>query len=126
MYVIFVSSLGSFFQRSEFNNTLLYQNERGGNTATRTSTSLSHSIRVLSLLLSLCKNHKKPEVDKKIQACKTLTSTEGFVFSSCRCSKQSVSCLLTLNWSEHFGGVAFKFAVETIHHYYCMLVKSFI
>ena len=66
MYVIFISSLGSFFQQSEFNNTLLYQNERGGNTATRTSTSLSHSIRVLSLLLSLCKNHKKPEVNKKI------------------------------------------------------------
>ena len=50
----------------------------------------------------LCKNHKKPEVDKKIQACETLTLTEGFVFSSCRCSKQSVSRLLTLNWSEHF------------------------
>ena len=50
----------------------------------------------------LCKNHKKPEVDKKIQASETLTLTEGFVFSSCRCSKQSVSRLLTLNWSEHF------------------------
>ena len=39
----------------------------------------------------LCKNHKKPEVDKKIQACETLTLTESFVFSSSRCSKQSVS-----------------------------------
>ena len=50
----------------------------------------------------LCKNHKKPEVDKKIQACKTLALTESFVFSSCRFSKQSVSRYLTLNWSEHF------------------------
>ena len=73
----------------------------GEEIATRTSKSLSHSIRVLSLH-PLCKNHKKPEVDKKIQACKTLILTEGFAFSSCRCSKQSVSRLLTLNWSEHF------------------------
>ena len=50
----------------------------------------------------ICKNHKKPEVDNNIQACETLTLTEGFVFSLCRCSKQSVSCLLTLNSSEHF------------------------
>ena len=50
----------------------------------------------------LCKNHKKPEVDKKMQACKTLTLTESFVFSLCRCLKQSLSCLLALNWSEHF------------------------
>ena len=50
----------------------------------------------------LCKNHKKPEVDKKIQVCETLILTESFVFSSCRCSKQSVSRLLTPNWSEHF------------------------
>ena len=49
----------------------------------------------------LCKNHKKPEIDKKIQACETSTLTEGFVFSSCKSSKQSVSRLLTLNWSEH-------------------------
>ena len=50
----------------------------------------------------LYKNHKKTEVDKKIQACDTLTLTKSFVFSSCRCSKQSVSRLLTLNWLEHF------------------------
>ena len=30
------------------------------------------------------------------------TLTEGFTFSSCRCSKQSVSRLLTVNWTEHF------------------------
>ena len=50
----------------------------------------------------ICKNHEKPEVDKKIQACETLTLTKSFVFSSCRCSKQFVSHILTLNWSEHF------------------------
>ena len=49
----------------------------------------------------LCKNHKKPEADKKIQVSKTLPLTESFVFSWCRCSKQSVS-RLTMNWSEHF------------------------
>ena len=77
----------------------------------------------------LCKNHKKPKVDNKIQACKTLTLTEGFVFSLCRGSKQSVSCLLTLNWwNTLVGVVAFKFVVETIiHHYHCMLLlKPFI
>ena len=50
----------------------------------------------------LCKNHKKHNVDKKIQICETVTLTESFVFSSCRCSKQSASRLLILNWSEHF------------------------
>ena len=66
----------------------------------------------------LCKNHEKPEIDHKIQAWKTLTSTEGFVFSLCRCSKQSLSRLLT-GQSTLFGGVAFKSVVETIiHHYY--------
>ena len=49
-----------------------------------------------------CKNHKKPEVDKNIRAWETLTLTEGFVFSSCTWSKQSVSRSLTLDWSEHF------------------------
>ena len=83
------------------NNTLLYQNE-GEEIAKRTSTFLSHSVRVHHSFPSLCKNHKKPKVDKKIQACETLTLTEGIVFPSCRCSKQSVSRLLTLNWSEHF------------------------
>ena len=75
----------------------------------------------------LFKNHKNPEVDKKIQTYKTFTLTKGFVLSSCRCSKQSVSCLLTLNWSKHFiWWVAFKFVVETIIHHYRMLVKSYI
>ena len=50
----------------------------------------------------LCKNHKKPEVAKKTQACETITLTKSFAFSWCRCSKQSVSCLLTMIWSEHF------------------------
>ena len=50
----------------------------------------------------LYKNHEKPEIDKKIQACETLTFTESFAFFSCRCSKQSLSLLLTLNWSKYF------------------------
>ena len=61
------------------------------------------------ILLEFChssplyfKNHKKTEIDKKILACETLTLTKGFLISSCRCSKQSVSCLLTLNCSEDF------------------------
>ena len=59
--LFFLSPQYCCFRSSEFNNTLLYQNEGGGNTVTRTSTSLS-----------------------------------------------------------------FKFVVETIRHYYCMLEKSFI
>ena len=50
----------------------------------------------------LCKKHKKPEVDKKTQACESLTFTEDFVFFSSRWSKLLVSCSLTLNWWEHF------------------------
>ena len=42
-----------------------------------------------------CKNHKKPLVDEKAQACETLTLTKGFVFFSYSCSKQSISRLLT-------------------------------
>ena len=99
---------------SEFNNT-------------RRSTSLSYLLELRHSSSSLCKNHKKPEVDKKIQACETFTLTESFVFSSCRCSKQSVSCLLTQNWSEHFirwvcfqvctenNNTLFLFACEIIH-----------
>ena len=52
----------------------------------------------------LCKNHKKPEVDKKLQTCEILTLTESFVFFSCRSLKQSVSRLLIRNWSEYFIG----------------------
>ena len=36
------------------------------------------------------------------RACETLTLTWGFAFFSGRCSKESVSRLLTVNWSEHF------------------------
>ena len=70
---------------------------RGEGNSHKTSASLLHSIRVPSLLPHLCKHHKKPEVEKKIQACETLTLTEGFVSSLCRCLKQTVSCLLTQN-----------------------------
>ena len=48
----------------------------------------------------ICKNHKKPEVDKKIQACETITLSKSFIFSSCRCFEQSVSRLLSPKWSE--------------------------
>ena len=94
-----ISPLDCRFRRSEFNNSLLYQNEGGGNTAKLTSTSLPHS----SFLPSppLYKNDKKPVVDKKSQACETLILSEGFIYSSCRFRKQSVCCSLTLNRSEH-------------------------
>ena len=87
--LFFMSPLGCCIQRSEFNNT-------------RVSTSLSYSVRVRDSSPPLCKNHKKPEVAKKTQACETITLTKSFAFSWCRCSKQSVSCLLTMIWSEHF------------------------
>ena len=74
--------------KGQSSKTLFSTKIRGKEIATRTSTFLSHSIRIL--------------VDKKIQVCETLKLTEGFVFSSCRCLKQSVSPLLTPNWSEHF------------------------
>ena len=111
--LFFISPLDCCFWRLEFNNT-------------RTSTSLSYSIRGPSLLPSppLYKNHKKTEVDKKIQACQTLVLTKRFVFSSCRCWQQSVSHLLT-GQNTLFGGAAFKFVVETIiHHCYCMQLWS--
>ena len=82
-------------------NTLLQQNEGGGNSHKNINIPLPFSQSSVTPP-PLCKNKKKPEVDKKIQACETLTLTKGFVFSSCRCSKQSVSRLLTMNWSEHF------------------------
>ena len=87
--LFFILRLDCCFRRSEFNNT-------------RTLTYLSYSIKVPSLPPPLCKNHKKPEVDNKIQVCETFILTESFVFSQCRCSRQSVSRLLTLNLSEHF------------------------
>ena len=65
---------------------------------------LSHSIRVtITHPLSSVKTIKKPDVDKKTEACVALTLTEGFLFFSCRSSKQSVSRLLTLNWSEYLN-----------------------
>ena len=55
-------------------------------------------------------------------ACETLTLIEGFVFSSCRYSKQSVSHLLTVSWSEHFI-CWFAFVVETKIHYFMLLTS---
>ena len=79
--------------------TLFSTKMRGKEIATKTSTSLFHSIKVSPILPSppLCKNHNKPEADKKIQTCLKLTLNEGFIFCSYRCSKRSVSRLLTLN-----------------------------
>ena len=98
--LFFISSLNCYFQRSEFNKTLLYQNK--GGRKSHKNISIPFTFNQSSVTHPLCKNHKKHGVDKKIQACETLTLTEGFVSSSCRCSKKSVSRLLTLNWSEHF------------------------
>ena len=56
----------------------------------------------------LCKNHKKPEVYKKIQACETVTLTESFIISACRCSKRSVSRLLTLVRTLYSVGFCFQ------------------
>ena len=118
--LLFISRLDCRFRRSDLNNTHLYKNEVGENTATGTSASLSHSVRALSSSPSLSKKLTKSGVDKKIQACETLTLTEGFLFSSYRCLKQSVSRLLT-GQNTFFGGVAFKYLVETIIDYcYCM------
>ena len=69
--------------------TLFSTKMKGEEIATTASTPVSHSIR-------------EPKGDKKIQAYEKFTLTKGFVFSLHRCSKQSVSRLLTLNWSEHF------------------------
>ena len=81
--------------------TLFSTKMRGEEIATRTSTSSPILLEFRHFSPPFCKNHKKPEVDKKIRACETLTLTEGLVFSSCRCSKQSLS-RLSLNCSEHF------------------------
>ena len=91
-----------------------YSYDPGGGTSTHSSHFIGNSLSPHSekrLIICgwffsggtpFCKNHKKPEVDKKIQAYETLTLTKSFVFSSCRSSKQSESRLLALNWSEHF------------------------
>ena len=52
----------------------------------RRLTTQEHQDPCLILLVTppppLCKSHKKPEVDKKIQACGTLTLTESFAIST--------------------------------------------
>ena len=53
----------------------------------------------------LCKNIKNLRSMRKFKRARHLhwhLHLQDFVFSSSRCSKQSVSRLLTLNWSEHF------------------------
>ena len=73
----------------------------------------------------LCKKHTKVEIDKKIQACQTITSTEGSIFYSYRCSKQSVSHLLTCQ-KALLRRLASKYMVDTVIHYYYVLVKSLV
>ena len=82
MYVIFRLP-DCCFPRSEFNNTLLYQN--GG------WEQLQEHQHPSPIILEF--RHSSPSLYKL---------TKGFVFSSCRWSKQSASRLLTLNWPEHF------------------------
>ena len=83
---------------NDFNDTLLYHNE-GEETKSQEH---QHPCPILLEFHHssphFCKNRRKTWG----RACETVTLTEGFVFSSCRCSKQSVSRLLTVNWSEHF------------------------
>ena len=72
----------------------------------------------------LCKNHKKPEFDKKIQTCKTLLYWPRALYFP---QYFSLSTSVYFLQNTLFGGIAFKFVMETImHHYYFMLLKSFI
>ena len=101
MYDIFHISPGLLLLKT--NNTLLYENEGGRKKPQEHQHPSPILLQFRHSSPPLCKNHKNPDVDKKIQAyARHLTLTEGFVFSSCGCAKQSVSRLLTLNWSEHF------------------------
>ena len=96
-----------------------------GNTSTRTWTSCPILLEFRHTCSPpICKKHTKQAVDKKIQVCETLKLTEGICILLVIGSKQSVSRLLT-GQNNFFGGVAFKYVVKTIiHYYYCMLVKS--
>ena len=124
MYVFFTSPLDCCFQRSGFNNTLLYQNE-GRGIAIRTLTFLSHSIRVPSLLpspLPSIKTIKNLRSIKKFKHARHLHRLRALYFSGADAQNSQCSGQNTL-----FGVAAMKFVQETIiHHYYCMLVKSFI
>ena len=96
--LFFISPPYCCFPSSESNNTLLYQNE-GEETQSQKH---QHSCHVLLELrhssLPFWKNHKKTWG----QACETITLIEVVAYSSCRCSKQLVFHLLTVNWFEHF------------------------
>ena len=93
LFFFFISPRDCRFRSSKLNNTFLYQNEGGGNSHKNINIPFPFKESSVTLVLPAFKNRKNPEVDKKIQVCKTLTLTKGFVFSSCRCSKQSVSRL---------------------------------
>ena len=120
MYVNFHITPGLLFQTIAVEQ-LFSTKLRGKETSTKKSTSLSHSIRVPSLLPSSIENYNKTEVNKKIQACETLTIDRGLCIFLIKILKTvSVLFLNTL-----FGEVAFKSVAETIlhHYYYCMLIK---
>ena len=74
-----------------------------------------------------CKNHKKPEVNRKIQACETYTLTKNFVFSCIFTDGQNSQYLVCQLWTGQnilIGGFSFKSVVATIiHHCYCMIVS---
>ena len=98
MYVIFHISPGLLLL--EFNNTLLYQNEGVGDTCKNINIPLPFYWSSITPYLPSVKTIKILMLIRKFSHMQNLF--EGFVFASYGCSKQSVSCLLTLNWSEHF------------------------
>ena len=123
--LFFISPADCCFRKSEFNTTLLYQNEGEETQPQEHQHSCPILLQFRHSFPTLCKNHIKGEVDKKIQAWETLKFTKGFVFASYRCSKQSVSRLLTLNWSEHFiQWGCFQICCGIIHHYTCFFYKQ--
>ena len=95
--LFFISLQYCCFRSSEFNNTFLYQIKGG----VKQSQEHQHPCHILLEFCHssppFCKNHKKIG-----RACKIFTLSKGFAFSSYRCSKQSVSRVLSVNWSEHF------------------------
>ena len=83
---------------NDFNDTLLYHNEGEETKSQEHQNPCPILFEFHHSSPHFCENRRKTWV----RACETVTLTKGFVFSSCRCSKQSVSRLLTVNWSEHF------------------------
>ena len=98
--LFFISLLNCCFRRPEYNNTILHQNEGGGNSHKNINIPFPFYQSSFTPPLSSVKTKKNLRSIRKFQYARHIL-TEGFVFSSCRCSKQSVPHLLTLNWSEY-------------------------